>query len=88
MARNGGISGLLLALLVSQACNEKGLANLTEISYAFMTSGGAGFDTSGVAPAIELAEEMVRANSSILAGYNLTHTAALDTQVSLDSYFT
>ena len=92
MARNVCSCRLLLVLLVSQASNEIALAQQqqrTEISYAFMTSGGGDFVTSGVAPAIELAEEMIRANRSILAGYNLTHTAALDTQVSvLTSYLT
>ena len=74
----------LLALLISALpCSSLGaLAQLTEITYAFMTSGGGATDSSGSLPAIELAEEMIRANSSILADYNLTHTAPRDTHVS------
>ena len=76
----GGFS-LLLVLLVSLLCYKGTLAQLTEINYAFMSSGGGGFESSGSLPAIELAEETIRANSSILADYNLTHTAPLDSQV-------
>ena len=73
------IWGFTLVLVASQ----QALAQpLTDINYALMISAGGGYDSSGCVPAIELAEEMIRANGTILADYNLTHTASLDTQVS------
>ncbi|XP_064390853.1 gamma-aminobutyric acid type B receptor subunit 2-like [Halichondria panicea] len=69
-----------------------GAAHNQELRYALFTSGPTGgFDTSGVVPAIELAEELINADSSILPGYNLTHTSVVDTMcdrtVSLNEYF-
>ena len=53
-----------------------------ELRYALFTSGPTfGFDSSEAIPAIELAEEMINANNSILPGYNLTHTPVVDTMV-------
>ncbi len=53
-----------------------------ELKYALFTSGPTGsFDSSGAVPAIELAEELINADSSILPGYNLTHTPVVDTTV-------
>ena len=53
-----------------------------ELRYALFTAGPAGgFDSSGAVPAIELAEEMINADSSILPGYSLTHTTVHDTMV-------
>ncbi len=60
-----------------------GAAHSQELRYALFTSGTTGgFDSSGVVPAIELAEELINADSSILPGYNLTHTPVVDTMVS------
>ena len=54
-----------------------------ELRYALFTAGPTGgFDSSGAVPAIELAEEMINADSSILPGYSLTYTAVYDTMVS------
>ncbi len=54
-----------------------------ELRYALFTSGSTGgFDSSGAVPAIELAEELINADSSILPGYNLSHTPVVDTVVS------
>ena len=53
-----------------------------ELRYALFTSGPTGgFDSSGAVPAIELAEELINADNSILPGYNLTHTPVVDTMV-------
>ena len=56
-----------------------------QLRYALLTAGPltGGFDSSGAVPAIELAEEIINADRSILPGYNLTHTPVLDTLVSL-----
>ena len=56
-----------------------------QLRYALLTAGPltGGFDSSGAVPAIELAEEMINADRSILPSYNLTHTPVLDTLVSL-----
>ncbi len=52
------------------------------LRYALFTSGPTGsFDSSGTVPAIQLAEELINADSSILPGYNLTHTPVVDTMV-------
>ncbi len=57
-----------------------------ELRYALFTSGPTGsFDSSGAVPAIELAEEMINADNSILSGYNLTHTPVVDTEVNIYS---
>ena len=75
---------LHVLLLTTLLCLVQATATqLKEISYAFIYSGGGagGFNSSNALPAIELAEEMIRNNSMILAGYNLTHTAPLDSQV-------
>ncbi len=59
-----------------------GVAHSEELRYALFTSGPTGsFDSSGAVPAIELAEEMINADNSILSGYNLTHTPVVDTMV-------
>ena len=64
----------LLCLFGSALCQE--------LRYALFTAGPSGrFDSSGVVPAIELAEEMINADSYILPGYNLTHTTVYDTKV-------
>ncbi len=56
-----------------------GVAHSQELRYALFTSGPTGsFDSSGAVPAIELAEELINADSSILPGYNLTHTPVVD----------
>ena len=60
-----------------------GAVHCQELRYALFTAGPAGgFDSSGAVPAIELAEEMINADSSILPGYNLTHASTIyDTMV-------
>ena len=80
--------GFILALITASQLRYKGVALAQQqnaISYAFIYSGGGagGFNSSGSLPAIELAEDMIRANDTILAGYNFTHTAALDSEVLL-----
>ena len=62
-----------------------GDAYCQQLRYALLTAGPltGGFDSSGAVSAIELAEEMINADRSILPGYNLTHTPVLDTLVSL-----
>ncbi len=58
------------------------VAHSQELRYALFTSGPTGsFDSSGAVPAIELAEELINADSSILPGYDLTHTPVVDTEV-------
>ncbi len=54
-----------------------GTAHSQNLRYSLFTS----VDSSGVVPAIELAEELINADSSILPGYNLTHTPVVDTMV-------
>ena len=62
--------------------SESELTQAVELKYAvFFTSEG--FDSTGAIPAIELAEEMVNNNNSILPGYTLTHTGVMDTKVGL-----
>lgn len=59
-----------------------GVQPLRDIRYALFTSGPEGdFDSSGAIPAIELAEEEIFNDPSILVGYSLTHTPIKDTQV-------
>ena len=58
------------------------LIQAVELKYALFTA-TEGFDSSGAVPAIELAEEMVNKNSSILPGYTLKHTEVRDTKVGL-----
>ena len=55
-----------------------------QLRYALFTADSlsGGFDSSGAVPAIELAEEMINADSSILPGYSLTHTGVHNTMVS------
>ena len=53
-----------------------------QLNYAFIYSGGAsGFNSSGAVPAIAIAEDMVRANTTIMARYNLTSRPPLDSRV-------
>ena len=56
------------------------LTQAAELKYALFTATEV-FDSSGAVPAIELAEEMVNKNSSILPGYNLTHAGVTDAKV-------
>ena len=54
------------------------------LRYALFTSGsGSAFDSSGAIPAIELAEEEITKDPSILSGYSFQHTAVQDTFVRL-----
>ncbi len=76
------VKGAYILVLLIEAM--LGAAYSQELRYALFTSGTTGgFDSSGVVPAIELAEELINADSSILPGYNLTHTPVVDTFVSL-----
>ena len=76
------VKGAYILVLLIEAMF--GAAQSQELRYALFTSGTTGgFDSSGVVPAIELAEELINADSSILPGYNLTHTPVVDTMVSL-----
>ena len=73
---------LLYLLSLTLLCLLRGF-ECYELRYALFTAGPTGgFDTSGAVPAIELAEEIINSDSSILPGYNLTHTAVYDTMVS------
>ena len=70
------VLAVLLLGLLSRAAHSQ------ELKYALFTSGpDGGFHTSGVVPAFELAEEIINGDSSILSGYNLTHTPVVDTKV-------
>ena len=54
-----------------------------ELHYALFTSGPEGaFDSSGSIPAMELAEEEILRDPSVLQGYVLNHTSVEDTLVS------
>ena len=59
-----------------------GVLPLTELRYALFTSGPEGtFDSSGAIPAVELAEEEIINDSSVLEGFRLTHMSVEDTLV-------
>ena len=70
-------------IIICLCCTK--IAHSVELKYALFTS-SVGFDSSGAVPAIELAEEMVNRNSSILSEYTLVHTEVRDTLVSTCSY--
>ena len=54
-----------------------------ELRYALFTSGPEGdFDSSGAIPAMELAEEKIFIDPSVLEGFRLTHMPVEDTLVS------
>ena len=59
-----------------------GAGQCTELRYGLFTGNSGSIDSAGVITAIELAEEMINANSSILPGYNITHVQEYDTKVS------
>ena len=60
---------------------------LRHLRYAVFTSGaGSAFDSSGSIPAIELAEEDINNNPTILQGYVLHHSSVEDTLVSFNPY--
>ena len=53
-----------------------------QLRYALFISGPDGeFDASGAVPAIELAEDYIRRNASVLDGYELIHSPMEDTLV-------
>lgn len=53
-----------------------------QLRYALFISGPDGeFDASGSVPAIELAEEYILSNTSVLDGYELRHSSVQDTLV-------
>ena len=55
-----------------------------ELRYALFTSGPEGaFDSSGSIPAMELAEEEIHRDPSVLQGYVLNHTSVEDTFVTM-----
>ncbi len=76
------VKGAYILVLLIEAM--LGAAHNQELRYALFSSGPTGgFDSSGAVPAIELAEELINADNSILPGYNLTHTPVVDTMVSI-----
>ena len=78
--RNSSMCSLFLLL---QVVLFVGAGQCTELRYGLLTASGSGsFESAGILPAIELAEEMINANSYILPGYSLTHGQEYDTEVS------
>ena len=77
MKMNSNVLLMIFCLCCSKVTNSQPI----ELKYALFTS-SVGFDSSGAVPAIELAEEMVNNNGSILPGYKLVHTEVRDTLVS------
>ncbi len=76
------VKGAYILVLLIEAM--LGAAHNQELRYALFSSGPTGgFDSSGAVPAIELAEELINADNSILSGYNLIHTHVVDTMVSI-----
>ncbi len=69
----------VLALLLVLLGYSQG--QTVELKYALFTATEI-FDSSGAVPAIELAEQMVNSNDSILPGYTLAHIGIKDTKVS------
>lgn len=75
-------SKMALILLLLYFCMEYG-HTLVDLKYALFTSGPLGpYDSSGAVPAIQMAQDRINLNQTILAGYNLTHTPVYDTLVS------
>ncbi len=68
----------VLVLLWVLGCSQ---AKTVQLNYALLTA-TEGFDSSGAVPAIELAEQMVNSNDSILPGYTLAHIGIKDTKAS------
>ena len=70
-------------ILIAASIHGARAQPLRELRYALFTSGPKGddFDFSGAIPAMELAEEEILKDPSILQGYKLTHTPTRDTQV-------
>ena len=61
-----------------------GAQSRRELRYALFTSGPDGdFDSSGAIPAMELAEEEIFNDPSVLEGFRLTHMPVKDTLVSM-----
>jgi hypothetical protein len=59
-----------------------GAQTLRELRYALFTSGpDGGFDSSGAVPAMELAEEEIFKDPSVLEGFRLTPMPIQDTMV-------
>ena len=69
----------VLALLLVLLGYSQG--QTVELKYALFTATEI-FDSSGAVPAIELAEQMVNSNDSILPGYTLAHIGVKDTKAS------
>lgn len=54
----------------------------SQLHYGLFTAGGSGgFSSSCVEPAIQLAEDTINNNSTLLSNYSLSHTGVMDTQV-------
>ena len=51
------------------------------LEFLFMTSFGEAFNSSGSAVGMMMALDRINSNTSILAGYNLTYSAIVDSQV-------
>ena len=65
---------VLVALAIAQPPRE--------LNYALFTSGfDSSFDSSGSVPAIEIAEEQILNEPSLLSRYTLHHTSVQDTRV-------
>ena len=51
------------------------------LEFLFMTSFGEAFNSSGSAVGMMMALDRINSNTSILAGYNLTYSSIVDSQV-------
>ena len=83
MERRGYVQ-LMVVLAVIATAQPQG----QQIRYALFISGRDGeIDVSGVVPAAELAEERIRADSSVLREYEFQHSPVVDTLVRKVSHY-
>lgn len=72
----------LIAVAAVVAVHTQTPPTAQQLRYALFISGPDGeFDASGSVPAIELAEEYILKNTSVLDGYELRHSTVQDTLV-------
>ena len=73
----------LYSLYLTILAATTGVQPFRDIHYALFTSGPEGdFDSSGAIPAMELAEEEIFKDPSVLEGFRFTHIPVEDTLVS------
>ena len=80
---NMAVAVVLLLLLHASVSAETSDAATEPLYFMFMASNSSVFNTTGTAPAVDMALERINGDPSLLSGYTLRYPMLLDSMVCL-----